>query len=434
MEEKTIVVIYPETTVNGVRRFCEDLYSDKELLCGYEINFCGLWFNERLKTNEKDICANTTQEKEKLEEYFKEHLDSINPDIIHLNTYAIDVRILRYLLEKYGDRIVYTVHSVQPYHHTLPYNWFNEDLAKYLAKIANIEREGEDIAEEIEKEYNLTLSNDEREALAIYSYLVSLQKEILKKAKEIIYNSPHTKEIAKEYYGIERGTVIRNGTGIFKKYDENRIKYETNALSWREKFFDRDDIIILYLGRITKNKGILDLLEAFKRVPYLPNLKLIIAGIFEEDIKEIVEKEEEYGKRIFIIEGKDLTDEKIISLYVAADVVVYPSERESAGLVPLEAASLGKLTIVREVDNLLNYVNENLVYGFKSKEELAKIIEEIAKKILHIKKNPTSPTSLEFSKEIYERMRRVREEYSIERTREEYIRIFEKVIEDRRGK
>lgn len=121
-----------------------------------------------------------------------------------------------------------------------------------------------------------------------------------------------------------------------------------------EDFYDNfkiKDNIILFLGRIRKQKGIFILLDAFKNIQTkFPNAKLIYIGPDDKDydkleftsqLKEIINKEKIVNVHILgPLYGKDKND-----ALAACDMLVLPSSYEAFGQVFLQAMAQGKPSI-----------------------------------------------------------------------------------------
>lgn len=100
-----------------------------------------------------------------------------------------------------------------------------------------------------------------------------------------------------------------------------------------------DDVVFLFLGRLTKDKGVLDIAEAFSRVcKNATNAQLLVAGGDEENLQPRMEAlcRSCAGKIHF------LGFVPSVPPYMcAADVFCLPSYREGFGSVILEAAACG---------------------------------------------------------------------------------------------
>ncbi len=100
--------------------------------------------------------------------------------------------------------------------------------------------------------------------------------------------------------------------------------------------------VILYAGRISKEKNLDVLLDAFIEhiAPLQPNIKLLFAGDF--DYRHVLEQKAEdsgYGDRIIFSGSYQRAQGGII--YGSADVFAFPSLTDTQGLVLHEAAGAG---------------------------------------------------------------------------------------------
>ena len=113
-----------------------------------------------------------------------------------------------------------------------------------------------------------------------------------------------------------------------------------------EKYNLIDKEIILYIGRISKRKGIDYLIKAFSLLKdEIPNAILLIVGGdygYKNTIEKIVKNENLLKRIMFLgyIPKKDLP-----KIYSIANVIVYPSKFEIFGHVILEANACEKLVI-----------------------------------------------------------------------------------------
>lgn len=99
------------------------------------------------------------------------------------------------------------------------------------------------------------------------------------------------------------------------------------------------DLIILYLGRLTVDKGLLDLAEAFSRIEARhQHVHLLMVGPDEEGMRDKIRNI--CGHAHSRLHFADYTDEP--ERYISAsDILCLPSYREGFGLVLIEAAATG---------------------------------------------------------------------------------------------
>jgi len=160
-------------------------------------------------------------------------------------------------------------------------------------------------------------------------------------ATRILVDSPSQREfiIGEGIVSRKKSSVI--GSGSMCGVDMERFSFDGRVRNEiRNEYGIADnDIVFFYLGRVKKDKGILDLARAFSALKKrFPNVRLFIAGPDEENIlDEVMEICAGCSDRVHIVGFVD-TPEKYLS---AADVFCLPSYREGFGLVIAEAAAIG---------------------------------------------------------------------------------------------
>jgi glycogen(starch) synthase len=140
--------------------------------------------------------------------------------------------------------------------------------------------------------------------------------------------------------------VVWNGVDP-DRYDPQKVKAE-DAEKIRERYgIQRDDQMILFLGRLTWVKGVRNLVQG---MPYVlqkfPKAKLVILGKGEEQ-RDI----ELLANRLGIQESvkcrfEFVPEEERIQHYAASDLCVFPSTYEPFGIVSLEAMAMEKPLVV----------------------------------------------------------------------------------------
>ena len=170
-------------------------------------------------------------------------------------------------------------------------------------------------------------------------------RRILKDAAKVVAVTP----IEAEQYrnmGISENKIEIIPNGI----DLSEFENLPERGEFRAKYgLDKEQKIILYLGRIHKIKGLDLLARAFAELSQsLNNVKLVIAGSddgYLPSLKKLVADLEISNEVLFT--GHLYGEDKVVA-YVDADVFILPSTYEIFGIVVLEACACGTPVIVTD--------------------------------------------------------------------------------------
>lgn len=186
--------------------------------------------------------------------------------------------------------------------------------------------------------------------------IVCQKSSIIECESHSIYNF----SIDEKLYPASKGSVIWNGSACgvdFNKFDISK------KLSWREEtrtkysFLD-EDIVFAFAARLTADKGVNELLEAFLDTEKkYPHVKLLMMGGMDNNksLKQELMAEAEKSKNIIFTGNVPNVEE----YYAASDVFVAPSYREGFGLVVIEAEAMGLPAIVSNVPGQVDAIKEN---------------------------------------------------------------------------
>jgi glycosyltransferase involved in cell wall biosynthesis len=120
----------------------------------------------------------------------------------------------------------------------------------------------------------------------------------------------------------------------------------------------RNAIVIVYVGRLSREKGVELLLESYRilKNKVKCNTRLVLAG--NGQLRDLVVREARNDPTVLFLDW--LPKEKLKCVYLLADVVVIPSILpEAYPHVALEALSLGKRVIGFRMGGLLEIANKN---------------------------------------------------------------------------
>lgn len=115
---------------------------------------------------------------------------------------------------------------------------------------------------------------------------------------------------------------------------------------------DASKFTFLFVGRIVKDKGINELVGAFKKLySEYSNIRLILVGPYEDHLDPISQESrdaiEAYDD---IVAVGEKMGEELLAYYVSADCFVMPSCREGFPNTVLEAGAMGLASIVTDIN------------------------------------------------------------------------------------
>ena len=159
---------------------------------------------------------------------------------------------------------------------------------------------------------------------------------------ELIVPTEKAKELFKDKYKVKRDVyVIPSGIDTTRFYKENIDKNEIINLR-KDLGLKNTDFIVLYVGRIAKEKSIDFLINNFNSVlKRIPKAKMIIVGD-GPDIKDLIDlaKKEGLENKIIFAGKAPWTD--VPKYYSLCDVFVTASKTETQGLTVMEAMGASK--------------------------------------------------------------------------------------------
>lgn len=140
----------------------------------------------------------------------------------------------------------------------------------------------------------------------------------------------------------------------------------------------------LYIGRLSKEKGLWSLIKAFERMPNL-SLKICGYGPLTDPIKEYVAKN---GTQNITLEGF-VEGKKKTEMLQNSSFVIFPSEcHESFGLVLLEAFAAGKPVLASRIGSIPNIIHEDKTGLLFEPGN----IDDIITKVRHLSEQPERQT------------------------------------------
>ena len=172
------------------------------------------------------------------------------------------------------------------------------------------------------------------------------------------------------------------GKGSLSGVDINRFqpsKVHKNLI--RKDLNVKDDyLVFLFVGRLKKEKGLFELVEAFNSVCNSHNnVLLLIVGPDEEELKEKLIRRSGLSKEFVRFINFTKTPEQYMA---ASDIFVLPSYREGFGTVVIEAASCGLPSIGSNIYGLSDAIKVEET-GLLVSAGLSKPLEDAMLKLIN---------------------------------------------------
>jgi len=212
---------------------------------------------------------------------------------------------------------------------------------------------------------------------------------------------PDTRVQGIEQLGLDEADIVvcvsHYTAGILKRFyrvDESKLRVVHNALTQRERreqvhaVKPLEEPIVLFLGRITSQKGPEYFLEAAVRVARLrPDVKFVVAGAGDR-LGETIELAAKLGLARNTHFTGFLQPSDVERMYAMADVYVMPSVSEPFGIAPLEAMSLDVPVIVSRQSGVSEVLRSALKVDYWD-------VQGIAEKILAVLSYPGLSSQLQ---------------------------------------
>lgn len=199
-----------------------------------------------------------------------------------------------------------------------------------------------------------------------------------------------------------------------------KISVVYNGVKVNKNTYNVNSDYLLYLGRINKDKGVYDLVQAIKELILdIPSIKLILAGIGEEE--KLVSLIENYGlnKNIEFIGWIHGTEKE--NLISGAKAFVLPSYFEAMPMSILESMSYGIPVISTEVGGIPTLIENNREgYLFTAGD-----ISELKNCIRKIYTNHAS--NLFLSKNSY---KKISNKFALEKSNETILEIYYSLVKN----
>jgi glycosyltransferase involved in cell wall biosynthesis len=188
------------------------------------------------------------------------------------------------------------------------------------------------------------------------SALKALDRLIVLLASKVFADSASQCRLLCDEQVVQEGQVIMLGSGSIAGVDLKRFCPDATYRERLRKQFgtDASTCVFLFVGRLAKDKGVFDLVQAFRQVAKtVQNIELWMVGPDDEGLLQALLASAESCDAPIRWHGATLTPENFMA---AANILLLPSYREGFGSVIIEGAACGIPAIAYRIGGVIDAV------------------------------------------------------------------------------
>lgn len=192
--------------------------------------------------------------------------------------------------------------------------------------------------------------------------------------------------------------------------------------------FATDDRILLYAGKISVLKGIIDLIKIFDKLanrPHFKNIRLVIAGSGDHT-KALGVVKRNWNRITFT--GR-LDKSTLYDFYALSDIGLIPSFTEQCSYTAIEMMSSGLPVIVSDIDGLKEMVNDEcglrISVNFNKKRPVIKL-SDFETKVCSLLNNPELAKRLATNAKTF-----AHTNFTANRMADQTIALYNKILNDK---
>ncbi len=246
------------------------------------------------------------------------------------------------------------------------------DWMTYLAAINAAEVSGKPLVVHVHS------TEFDRSGVHVDQRIYDIERAGMHRADRIVAVSYLTKSIVTKHYGID----ARKVDVVYNAIDDNGPPKDAALSDIR-----RDEKIVLFLGRITMQKGPEFFLAAAKRVlEVMDNVRFIMAGSGDM-IKQMIALATRMGIGDKVLFTGFLRGDDVKRVFRMADLYVMPSVSEPFGIAPLEALVNDVPVLISKQSGVAEVIRHALKVDFWD-------VDEMANKIVAVLRHPPLQATL----------------------------------------
>lgn len=190
--------------------------------------------------------------------------------------------------------------------------------------------------------------------------IYEIEKHGMQNSDHIIAVSEFTKQKIIKHYGISANKISVVHNAVIKEKDYFRLK----------PHIGKKDHVVLFLGRMTLQKGPEYFLQMAKRVvEHEPHTKFVMAGNGDM-MHRMIHYSSQLGIAKHVLFAGYLSGPEIDQAYAEADLYVMPSVSEPFGITPLEAIRNGTPVLMSKQSGVSEIISNALKVDFWDIEEM----------------------------------------------------------------
>lgn len=186
---------------------------------------------------------------------------------------------------------------------------------------------------------------------------------------------------------IKRGSG--NGVDAWHQFNPEKIDLQLVEKTRMQLELPQDAVILGFVGRLVKDKGVYELLEAFRNLqPNYPYIYLLLVGPLEKRdglSEDTIDYIKTHPNIRWVGAQKDLP-----TYYKLMDIVLFPSYREGFPNVPLEAAAMELPIVASQIPGCIDVVvsgESGFLYPLKNQSDfegkIQKYLEDKEMRLQH---------------------------------------------------
>jgi glycosyltransferase involved in cell wall biosynthesis len=178
------------------------------------------------------------------------------------------------------------------------------------------------------------------------------------------------------------GNGSSNGVDAEKRFNPESLPIETRSNIRRDSQIPLDAIVIGFIGRLVRDKGIMELAEAWQNLrDRHPGLNLLLVGPLEPQDPVPADVLERFKNDLRVKFTGPVDDSA--PYYAAMDILALPTYREGFPNTPLEAAAMELPVVITDVDGCPEAVEDSVTGLVIPSQNSAALTEALDQLVRH---------------------------------------------------